>query len=216
MPRRPKSALISAPKTSTPYSNPLPPSLQSHPPTSTSNGKASPNSSYDAQLADWTAKNARAKAIIMSTLVPGSEPWQIANPLEYAADIWKALEQKYGPNTGENGGDEDEMLCEDIIEQTAEAARLDNVTRRQPRAKDGLAQEGPNDLEEIADLWVSGQESDTARSNEINPQAVEENRKWNDDSMRDQRFLWALLNGGKEEEIGRTDGTEDAKVGAAG
>lgn len=33
----------------------------------------------------------------MSTLVPGSEPWKIAEPLELASDIWKALEDKYAP-----------------------------------------------------------------------------------------------------------------------
>lgn len=49
---------------------------------------------------DFWTKNARAKALIMSTLVPGSEPWEIAEPLELASDIWKALEDKYAPKDG--------------------------------------------------------------------------------------------------------------------
>ncbi|EXJ95090.1 hypothetical protein A1O1_00208 [Capronia coronata CBS 617.96] len=53
-----------------------------------------------ASTEDFKAKNARAKALIMSTLVPGSEPWKIAEPLELASDIWKALEEKYAPKDG--------------------------------------------------------------------------------------------------------------------
>jgi hypothetical protein len=45
----------------------------------------------------------------MSTLIPGSEPWSIAEPLELASDIWRALEEKYAPkevekNVGGSGG----------------------------------------------------------------------------------------------------------------
>jgi hypothetical protein len=214
MPRKPKSTAKSAPKTSSSYANPLPPSLQSHPPISTSNGKTSSKSSYDAQLAEWTAKNARAKAIIMSTLVPGSEPWQIAEPLEYAADIWKALEEKYGPKSGERDGNEDEASCEEILEQTREGAWQNNLTGNQLQAEDDLAQEVSDGLEEVADLWTRGQEKDTERSNAVNTGVTEEDRKWSDDSMRDQRFLWALLNGGKEEEIDQADEIEDG--GTAG
>ncbi|KEF53237.1 uncharacterized protein A1O9_10685, partial [Exophiala aquamarina CBS 119918] len=63
-----------------------------HPQTQAPPPKGSSSSSEDF----WT-KNARAKALIMSTLVPGSEPWKIAEPLELASDIWKALEDKYAP-----------------------------------------------------------------------------------------------------------------------
>lgn len=52
---------------------------------------------YSSSSEDFWTKNARAKALIMSTLVPGSEPWKIAEPLELASDIWKALEDKYAP-----------------------------------------------------------------------------------------------------------------------
>src|SRR4051794_16506605 len=76
-------------KTKKPYSNPLPPELQNSPPSRDLTNQPS----YD----EWTTKNARAKAIIMSTLVAGSEAWKIAEPLEYASDIWKALEDKYAP-----------------------------------------------------------------------------------------------------------------------
>lgn len=56
---------------------------------------------------DFWAKNARAKALIMSTLVPGSEPWKIAEPLELASDIWKALEDKYAPKDRKTKGSGD-------------------------------------------------------------------------------------------------------------
>ncbi|KIV82965.1 hypothetical protein PV11_05027 [Exophiala sideris] len=46
---------------------------------------------------DFRWKNARAKALIMSTLVPGTEPYKIAESHELATDIWKALEEKYAP-----------------------------------------------------------------------------------------------------------------------
>ncbi|KAK4946393.1 hypothetical protein LTR10_014591 [Elasticomyces elasticus] len=56
---------------------------------------------------DFRWKNARAKALIMSTLVPGTEPYKIAESHELATDIWKALEEKYAPvnqkSKAENG-----------------------------------------------------------------------------------------------------------------
>lgn len=78
-------SLPSAPVAASP--SPSPSTIPGPPPP-----KGPPSSSEDF----WT-KNARAKALIMSTLVPGSEPWKIAEPLELASDIWKALEDKYAP-----------------------------------------------------------------------------------------------------------------------
>ncbi|OAP64437.1 hypothetical protein AYL99_00409 [Fonsecaea erecta] len=46
---------------------------------------------------DFWTKNARAKALILSTLVPGSEAWKIAEPIEIASDIWRALEDYFTP-----------------------------------------------------------------------------------------------------------------------
>ncbi|KIW31181.1 uncharacterized protein PV07_02849 [Cladophialophora immunda] len=46
---------------------------------------------------DFWTKNARAKALILSTLVPGSEAWKIAEPIEIASDIWRALENYFTP-----------------------------------------------------------------------------------------------------------------------
>ncbi|EXJ66247.1 uncharacterized protein A1O5_10399 [Cladophialophora psammophila CBS 110553] len=46
---------------------------------------------------DFWTKNARAKALILSTLVPGSEAWKIAEPIEIASDIWRALEDHFTP-----------------------------------------------------------------------------------------------------------------------
>lgn len=59
--------------------------------------QAPPPKGSSSSSEDFWTKNARAKALIMSTLVPGSEPWKIAEPLELASDIWKALEDKYAP-----------------------------------------------------------------------------------------------------------------------
>lgn len=70
------------------------PQAKSNPPPPGPSAGASPLSE------DFKAKNARAKALIMSTLVPGSEPWKIAEPLELASEIWKALEEKYAPKDG--------------------------------------------------------------------------------------------------------------------
>ncbi|KAK5446745.1 hypothetical protein LTS15_009678 [Exophiala xenobiotica] len=44
----------------------------------------------------WT-KNSHAKALIMSTLVPGTEPYKIAESHKLATDIWKELQAKYAP-----------------------------------------------------------------------------------------------------------------------
>ncbi|KAL9107759.1 MAG: hypothetical protein Q9227_007381 [Pyrenula ochraceoflavens] len=68
-------------------------------------------SAYTKDLADWEAQNARCREIIMNTLIPGSEPWKIAEQFEKASDIWKALNDRYGnknepfPNMGLPGLD---------------------------------------------------------------------------------------------------------------
>ncbi|KAL2395264.1 hypothetical protein ABEF93_002895 [Exophiala dermatitidis] len=64
---------------------------------------SSSSSAPAAQSEEFKAKNARAKALIMSTLAPGSEPWKIAESLELASDIWKALEEKYAPKERGSG-----------------------------------------------------------------------------------------------------------------
>lgn len=153
----------------------------------------------------------------MSTLVPGSEPWQIAEPLEYAADIWKALEEKYGPKSEEKDGDETDVVHQENYEQTTERGWQDKLTGNQPAsAREGLAQEVSDGLQEVAELWTREQEKSIARSTTEITKETEERRKRSNDSMRDQRFLWALLNGGKEEETGRSKGVEDRALGAAG
>lgn len=153
----------------------------------------------------------------MSTLVPGSEPWQIAEPLEYAADIWRALEERYGPKSEGRDGGEDDALDEENFEQITERRWEDKLIGHPPAAaKDGLAQEASGGLQEAAELWTREQEKDDARADEINAGMTEGKRKWNSDSMRDQRFLWALLNGGKEGEFVQSSGTKDQAIGDAG
>lgn len=154
----------------------------------------------------------------MSTLVPGSEPWQIAEPLEYAADIWKALEEKYGPKGGERDyEDENDIKNEENGELIVESGWQDRGNADQlVTTKDDLAKEVSHGLQEVADLWTHEQEKDITRSAVADARLSKEKRKWKDDSMRDQRFLWALLNGGKEEELGRAKPSKDQALGAGG
>lgn len=172
---------------------------------------------YDGQLADWTAKNARAKAIIMSTLVPGSEPWHIAEPLEYAADIWKALEEKYGPNSQEKESDGEDVRGEENPERIAGHGWQDKLTGTLPAvANENFTQGLTNRLHAREKLYTNDQEEDVARSGAGNTRITDENRRWNTDMLRDQRFLWALLNGGKEKETGQGSEGNGSVQGAAG
>jgi hypothetical protein len=151
----------------------------------------------------------------MSTLVPGSEPWQIAEPLEYAADIWKALEEKYGPKREARGEKETDVVPEANHDQPTERKSHDKFTGQAPTTtKSGLAQEVSDGLQSVAELWTREQEKGTARSTGPNPKN-NEGELWGIDSLRDQRFLWALLNGGKEEESRRLKGMADRALGAA-
>ncbi len=156
----------------------------------------------------------------MSTLVPGSEPWQIAEPLEYAADIWKALEEKYGPNSEKKGFDANDVVHDENYEQHADSGGQERLMGDQPAAsEDSLAQEGADDLQEVAELRIHEQEKEQVitQSTAEDTKLAEEKRKWNNDSMRDQRFLWALLNGGKEEEeITQTNKVKGYALGTGG
>lgn len=66
-------------------------------PTTTSASHAMPTLPPPNFSDDFWTKNARAKALIMSTLVPGSEAWNIAEPIELPSNIMRALEEKYAP-----------------------------------------------------------------------------------------------------------------------
>ncbi len=157
----------------------------------------------------------------MSTLVPGSEPWRIAEPLEYAADIWKALEEKYGPNSERKGFDANDVVHDENYEQLADVAGPERLTADQlPASEDSLAQEVSEGVQEVAELRKQELEQEleqamTQSTAEDTPLA-EEKRKWKTDSLRDQRFLWALLNGGKEEEIPQTTGMKNHALGTDG
>ncbi|KAJ9606039.1 hypothetical protein H2200_009888 [Cladophialophora chaetospira] len=76
---------------------PPPSSGPVEPPTTTSASHAVPALPPPNFSDDFWTKNARAKALIMSTLVPGTEAWKIAEPIELASNIMKALEEKYAP-----------------------------------------------------------------------------------------------------------------------
>ena len=155
-----------------------------------------------AQRAEWEAKNARAKAIILQTLEPGSEPWKIAEPLEYAADIWKALKDKYGPKTeqeseaharwndGEIGG-VDREIAQDLEE--GEEDDYDEEEEKLVKQED--------DISPQIDSAGNQQPPTHENSNTRRRKTAEETEQ--ELAMRDQRFLWALLNGGKEYKFDR-------------
>lgn len=152
----------------------------------------------------------------MSTLVPGSEPWNIAEPLEYAADIWKALEEKYGPNSHAKESD-GEVGGEEKPERVAGHGWQDRLTATQPAVASGNFTQGLTDrLQAKEKLYTYNQEEDVARSAAGNTRITGEKRRWNNDMLRDQRFLWALLNGGKEKEMGHDREEKGSVQGASG
>jgi hypothetical protein len=171
------------PVTKKPYSNPLPSELQISPPSEDLGNQLS----YE-----WNTKNARAKAIIMSTLVPGSEAWKIAEPLEYASDIWKALEQKYGPKDGINNMWQPGTPWVESKEVVEAAKELDH--------KNKAAEFGQNP--QPVNVIASGRRTGDIAS-EVRPHTQQEvdaspTEAEMDQERRDKRFLWALLNGGKD------------------
>lgn len=140
---------------------------------STSDAKEEVSSTKSSgNIEDFDAKNARAKELIMSTLVPGSEPWKIAEPLELASDIWKALEARYTQKDGQKNTTDTTMDSQKLAEIKFQAG-----TQTETR-EDEL-------------------DPEVVRKREAMARATEEFHT----SMpnRDQRFLWALLHGGKEE-----------------
>ena len=171
-------------KTKKPYSNPLPPELQSTPPSRDLRNQPS----YD----EWATKNARAKAIIMSTLVPGSEAWKIAEPLEYASDIWKALEEKYGPKDGKRNMWQPGTPWVESKEAVGAAKGRD---QRDKTADFGQNRQAINTVASRSRTAerASVLGSPTSQDRDASPTATE-----SDQERRDKRFLWALLNGGKD------------------
>jgi hypothetical protein len=171
-------------KTKKPYSNPLPSELQTSPPSRDSRNQLS----YD----EWTTKNARAKSIIMSTLVPGSEAWKIAEPLEYASDIWKALEEKYGPKDGTNNMWQPGTPWVESQEVVEAAQELDH------KGKATGFEQNQQPVNVLASGGSTGESaskvgSQTHQDGDASPTEAEM-----DQERRDKRFLWALLNGGKD------------------
>lgn len=163
------------------YSNPLPSELQTLPPSKDPRNPLS----FD----EWTTKNARAKAIIMSTLVPGSEAWKIAEPLEYAADIWKALEEKYGPKDGTSNMWQPGtpwVESKEVMEAAKELDHNDNEKVEEAAQLEHLTEPAPSNST-TADI-----KNESAHRSMLNTEAEM------DQERRDKRFLWALLNGGKD------------------
>ena len=171
-------------KTKKPYSNPLPPELQKSPPSRDLRNQPS----YD----EWTTKNARAKAIIMSTLVPGSEAWKIAEPLEYASDIWKALEEKYGPKDGKRN------MWQPGTPWVESKEAVEAAKGRDQRSKAADFVQNQQAINMLASCSrtaerASGLEVQTSQDQDAAPTETKL-----DQERRDKRFLWALLNGGKD------------------
>lgn len=111
------------------------------------------------QEKDNEIKNATAKELIMSTLAPGSEPWKIAESMENASDIWKALEARYAPNKSEHiySEQQEQDTTRTSIERAAEEARVegDELERRkqaQARATREFYESMPNPDQRL--LWA--------------------------------------------------------------
>ena len=170
-------------KTKKQYSNPLPSELENSPSSRDSRNPVS----HD----EWITKNAQAKALIMSTLVPGSEAWRIAEPLEYASDIWKALEAKYGPKGDANKVRQPGTAGIERQEAVEAAQRLD--------CKDQVPNFSPNrqTIRAVASGNGVGESASKVGSQvhpDMNPSSVGSDVN---QERRDKRLLWALLNGGK-------------------
>jgi len=199
---------------------------------------ATPSSAAQ-EAEEWRAKNARAKAIIMSTLIPGSEPWKIAEPLELASDIWKALEDRYAPK---KDGEAPRTERSDFVSEWVEGKSLEKyktgvrsaqmltnfpadalvpeyntaLTTEEREAAIRKRGERAVQVNRLDSHWEAEQvvtEEDKKREEEKKEQhrkvAQAAAAKVLIDHMpnRDQRFLWALLHGGKEETMAWFNGT---------
>lgn len=211
-----------APSSSTP-----PPSTSnvdtalSEPPLPTSLPPLPANLPLPSEADDFPTKNARAKALIMSTLVPGSEPYKIAEPLELASDIWKALEDKYAPKDGAKMGRPSAIpepptemvrgrdrepeaersstrgeIIDDRLEATVSAFAEDLRTALPPS---GASTVSPNatTLPSLGSLGLapSSHPDDIARRKQI--QHATTKVLMQKLPTRDLRFLWAIMYGGE-------------------
>jgi hypothetical protein len=170
-------------KTKKLHSNPLPSELETSAPSRDSRNPVS----YE----EWITKNAQAKALIMSTLVPGSEAWRIAEPLEIASDIMRALEAKYGPKSDANKARQPDTLGikrHEVVEDAQRLDRKDQVPNLSPNRQTTRAVASGNGVGESASKVGSQAHPDMKPS----PVGSDVNQEG-----RDMRLLWALLNGGK-------------------
>jgi hypothetical protein len=128
----------------------------------------------------------------MSTLVPGSEAWKIAEPLEYASDIWNALEEKYGPKDGTNNM---WPLGTPSVENkvVVEAAKI-----LDPKNKATDFGQNPQPVNVVASGSGTGASAGEGRPQTLSDRDASPAETEIDRGRRDKRFLWALLNGGKE------------------
>lgn len=178
--------------------------------------------------AEWLEKNAHAKAIIMSTLIPGSEPWKIAESHEYASDIWKALEDRYAPKNDSEGN---RLERADFVNDWVEGKDMDKY-RGGPK-QGAMLTEFPADAlnPEMSSRLSNKQMEDVMRDRTAQGGFIEEITRMDEEKKilkeqrkreanaaaakvmaehmpnRDQRFLWALLHGGKEETMNWFNGT---------
>ena len=178
--------------------------------------------------ADWLEKNTHAKAIIMSTLIPGSEPWKIAEPLEYAADIWKALEDRYAPKNDTEGNRlERADFVNDWVDGKEMEKYRDGPKRGStlveipagaltPEMTQRLAQKQMEEM--MKDRSAQGEFIKEVTRTDEKEKMFKEKRKREANAAaakvmaehmpnRDQRFLWALLHGGKEETMAWFNGS---------
>ncbi|KIX07328.1 uncharacterized protein Z518_01981 [Rhinocladiella mackenziei CBS 650.93] len=164
MPTKKSKANATKGKVSTPSTSTQ--ATKSTPPAPTKSSSSWPPLPSLSTLDDFGVQNARAKALIMSTLVPGSEPWKIAERLELASDIWKALENKYVPMNGskraglsktnnETGEEGNDLSSSDFIGDWVEGKPMDKylemyktkkkVKDRDENSRVGLAASTPRE-----------------------------------------------------------------------
>jgi len=137
---------------------------------------------------EYRAKEARAKSLMLTALIPGSEPYKLALSLNSIYDIWLALEDRYCPDptvTGKN-------IVNEWVTETS------NSMGDVPQEEKAAALRAK--IEEAVLVSKALQKCEAVmRDRRKEAQAAAARTLVENMPNRDQRFLWALLHGGKPE-----------------
>lgn len=161
--------------------------------------------------AEFKAKNARARELLMSTIKPGSEAWKVAEQYELASDIWTALEDAFGPNSANRSKspEKNNKAEESIVDkqaQVVEATETEMGVSLSNSSSTSSRDMGRKSSER--GKGVDSQTSELGRRKEAQARAARALRETMPN--RDQRFLWAILHGGKPETDAWFNGTAEA------